>query len=404
MERIGRRSHRKSRAGCSECKARHIKCDEGRPACGNCTISSRYCSFLASHSRLPAAGEGSTSSLSPVFLSRQPDASPSPQRYSPTSSSQEFPLPNIEVVNLTHMELFHHFMHSNLFNLPFPYDDSEKWTASVLIIESALSYPFLMNEVLAFSALHLSHIQPSNACLYRHYAIGLQTHALGIFNGEMIKVNRENCMAILIFTWLLTLHTLVETVESAESADTRSLLDPFVHCMQLHLGVRAVKEEAWHMMLESNMGFMLEAVTGLLECVDPGSHTADLKDYIQNSRTLNNDEKLTCIGALDNIQWFLSLVDGTGKQGPPLATPFLSLISWPARINAEFHRLISERTPEALLVLAYYAIPLHLCRNIWIVGNAGQLLFQSIRLHLPGEWHRWLEWPEEIMERIPVSA
>ncbi|KAI1452123.1 hypothetical protein F4805DRAFT_46477 [Annulohypoxylon moriforme] len=404
MVRIARRSHKKSRAGCSECKGRHIKCDEGRPACGNCTISARRCSFLTPHSNIPTASECSTSSSSPGLFTRQVEASPSPHHCSPTSPNQELPFPNIEIANLIHMELFHHFMHSNLFDLPLPYDEAEKKTSSIKIIDTALSYPFLMNELLAFSALHLSHIRPSNAQLYRHHAIGLQTHALSIFNGEIIKVNRENCMAILTFTWLLTLHKLVETVESAESTDVRNLLDGFVHCMQLHLGVRAVKDEAWHMMLDSNMGFMLKAVSGMLEYVHPGSHTADLKICIQNSKTLNDDEKLTCIQALDKIQWFLGSVDGTEKENTPLVTAFLSLISWPARINDEFHQLISERRPEALLVLSYYAIPLHLCRNIWIVKNAGQLLFHSIRLHLPDEWHKWLDWPEEMMERIPVGA
>ncbi|KAI1212633.1 uncharacterized protein F4807DRAFT_343410 [Annulohypoxylon truncatum] len=403
MVRIARRSHKKSRAGCSVCKSRHIKCDEGRPACGNCKISSRYCSFLTSDSHLPTVSEDSTSSPTPGFPTRQLDASPSPLRYSPPSPSQELPCPNIAVANMVHMELFHHFMYSNLFDLPPPYDDSDKKIAP-LITEVALSYPFLLNEVLAFSALHLSYVQPSNAQLYRHYAIGLQTHALGIFNGEMIEVNRDNCMAILLFSWLLTLHSLIETVDSAGSADIHSLLDRFVHCMQLHLGVRAVKTEAWHMMLESEMGFGLEAITSMMEYANPGSHTADLKSCIQNSKTLNNDEKSTCIRALDNIQWFLSSIDGTEKNGSSLVTAILSLISWPAKINVEFHQLIADRTPEALLALSYYAIPLHLCRESWIVRNAGQLLLQSIRVHLPDEWHRWLDWPEEMMERISAGV
>ena len=40
-----RRSHKKSRNGCSECKKRHIRCDERQPLCTNCEVAERSCSF-----------------------------------------------------------------------------------------------------------------------------------------------------------------------------------------------------------------------------------------------------------------------------------------------------------------------------------------------------------------------
>ncbi|KAM3530077.1 hypothetical protein NHJ13051_001526 [Beauveria bassiana] len=47
-----RRSHRKSRNGCAECKRRHIRCDEHRPVCSNCVSADRACVFP----RPPATG------------------------------------------------------------------------------------------------------------------------------------------------------------------------------------------------------------------------------------------------------------------------------------------------------------------------------------------------------------
>ncbi|KAH6673542.1 hypothetical protein B0J14DRAFT_50692 [Halenospora varia] len=35
---VNRRSHQKSKKGCKTCKARRVKCDEGRPACRNCKV------------------------------------------------------------------------------------------------------------------------------------------------------------------------------------------------------------------------------------------------------------------------------------------------------------------------------------------------------------------------------
>jgi len=46
----------RSKKGCSTCRARHMKCDEGRPTCGGCQKSGRDCSYdeaKVSVNRLP---------------------------------------------------------------------------------------------------------------------------------------------------------------------------------------------------------------------------------------------------------------------------------------------------------------------------------------------------------------
>ncbi|KXJ86057.1 hypothetical protein Micbo1qcDRAFT_168867, partial [Microdochium bolleyi] len=47
------RGHTKSRFGCRECKQRHVKCDESRPSCVNCTTVKRHCSFLTTGTATP---------------------------------------------------------------------------------------------------------------------------------------------------------------------------------------------------------------------------------------------------------------------------------------------------------------------------------------------------------------
>lgn len=301
---------------------------------------------------------------------------------------------------MTHLELFHHSSTSN-FDLTPLTENPDKSISQSMVIETALSYPFLMNEMLAFAALHLAHLKPEKAQFYKHHAFGLQTHALSIFNREMTKVTRENCVAILMFTWFMTLHTLCE---STESPDIPSFLDRFVHYMQLHRGVRAVTGADWEMMLESKMGFVLRESMRLVGHAAPGYHTVEMKQCIQKSETLRDDEKSTCTDGLERIQWFLNKVDGPEEKDPSLVATFLSMIAWPVIIDADFLRLVSERTPEALLVLSYYAIPLHLCRNIWVIGGAGQLLIRSVRMHLDEKWHKWLDWPETMMDNMSSGS
>ena len=40
-----RRSHKKSKRGCSMCKRRHVRCDESVPRCFNCIKGNRVCNY-----------------------------------------------------------------------------------------------------------------------------------------------------------------------------------------------------------------------------------------------------------------------------------------------------------------------------------------------------------------------
>ncbi|KAL3595493.1 hypothetical protein FPOAC2_09829 [Fusarium poae] len=42
-----RKSHARSRTGCSQCKNRRVRCDEQRPVCLNCDTSGLSCNYAA---------------------------------------------------------------------------------------------------------------------------------------------------------------------------------------------------------------------------------------------------------------------------------------------------------------------------------------------------------------------
>lgn len=54
---ITRRTHRKSRAGCSTCKVKRVKCDEKKPTCSRCLRNYTDCNYDANP---PKALESST--------------------------------------------------------------------------------------------------------------------------------------------------------------------------------------------------------------------------------------------------------------------------------------------------------------------------------------------------------
>ncbi|XWW95889.1 hypothetical protein V2A60_003857 [Cordyceps javanica] len=52
-----RRTHRKSRLGCANCKLRGVKCDESKPACSRCTSAGLSCTYSAQAPALKPAYE-----------------------------------------------------------------------------------------------------------------------------------------------------------------------------------------------------------------------------------------------------------------------------------------------------------------------------------------------------------
>jgi hypothetical protein len=59
--------------------------------------------------------------------------------------------------------------------------------------------------------------------------------------------------------------------------------------------------------------------------------------------------------------------------------------------------LLSRRKPEALIILAHYAVLLHRRRRVWLVGNVGWILIQEISKFLGTFWKTWLDWPNEVI-------
>lgn len=73
------------------------------------------------------------------------------------------------------------------------------------IMSAALSSPYTMYQMLALSALHLSHTRTAQSSQYREAATFLQTEALSLFKDSWAaEITAESCVPILLFSSLLT--------------------------------------------------------------------------------------------------------------------------------------------------------------------------------------------------------
>ncbi|KAK0712740.1 hypothetical protein B0T26DRAFT_780384 [Lasiosphaeria miniovina] len=408
-----RRSHTKSRKGCAQCKQRHVKviinaplkCDEGRPLCRLCTLSQRECSF-------------ETEAAGPEYLSVSGASSHEPS-ISPGGGSSPDGLADAaqatlgEALNLDHMELLIHAVCNNkdMFNLG---DGSGGHTNADLAnlhlsLHAGLDAPYLLHAMLAFSARHLAFLHPERAPTYLHRAVALQTRAVSLCNASWAgsgsaAVDESNCVPVLLFATVLGHHVLADTVSSR--------LDGFVahyaRCVDVHRGIYAVALAAWPLLLRSGLGAALAWSSGFTSRPPRGRHTARATELVDAAADLSDAEKAACRAAIQYLQVGFDAMlagedangsDGDDEQGAEerQRARYQMLFLWTMLVPHEFTGLLLAKQPEALVVLAYYALLLHYGRAMWQVGGAGAAIVAMVAEFLGPDWEYWLAYPCEMV-------
>ncbi|KAL7912460.1 hypothetical protein GGI35DRAFT_440290 [Trichoderma velutinum] len=377
-----RSSHRKSRHGCRECKQRHKKCDESSPICLNCSITNRSCSYR--HTR-PSHRPFGTKPAAPLLT---PSPSPSPPAIPSLTqwATQEW---QAQAYSLGHLELLHHFESRGLEEtsmLPLPSSTRR------VMMQCALANPFLMDQVLAISAAHLSTVHQGQRQAFSNKATELQTRALTLFNRSELAISTHNSCAWFLYASLLGLQVMFETFQTN---DFNSFLDQLGTYWPVHRGVHAVIQKTWPTIkniVEEIIGHKdFSGARGLgqrrpQECDDVIS--------LIDECDLEESDKDVCLETIEILQWIFEL----HRISPKTRLQFT--ISWSILVPDRFGEMLRQRIPEALIILSFYAVLLHRLQHFWIFGNSGRFLIQSISAYLGTPWARWLVWPTEQLNVI----
>ncbi|KAJ5941445.1 hypothetical protein N7516_001613 [Penicillium verrucosum] len=361
---MARRTHKKSRNGCIECKHRHIKCDEKRPICSNCISSQRHCGFPD-----PVPTEQPHSVTSEPAISSRAVVSPAV-----TSSPTQEPSNNPEdaPVNMLHVELVHNlssetikpFNHSNT-----PFHD---------IVRYGIGAPYLMNELLSLSSLHLSIMRPGHRDFYRHHSTQLQSYALSSFNSSSSQINDNNYVAVFLFAGILGVHMLCETLVYRDN-DFEGFLDQFV------------QRGRWKLLQQTALKPILDLgarIPSGNEILGPVCHV--LLDHIKG---LGHNDTTTKIykQAIQALQSVITVIDSQAPGSDSLSV----LIAWPILVPREYIDLVAQRRCEALVILAYFGALVNTHKHSWVFCDGGKYLVDSITQYLGPQWEEWLCWPRQ---------
>lgn len=393
-----RKGHKKSRAGCFECKRRHLKCDEVHPVCGKCAFSSRECvyglktatpypplSVRTTPNALAASNTSDDPSMPIISASGNDEESWESFGASdkPTSCAQ---------IDTNYLELFYNFEHETCRTVVRTEAHIDAYRRT--IIRRAFVQPHLMHAILGFSALHAASTWPDRE-KYQHLAAVLQGKALEDFNAvDLQNINESNVTDLLLFQHTTALHVFCDIFSSLD-ANFSDFMDRLVGCIRLLRGLDSVIGPWWEFLSHTELGIILLQSSDSLQKPPPESlNECVILRSMATQADLSSASIDVCLDSISRLQAYFDAENMLDDQAIGSTNV---LFSWLVTASAEYTQLLEERRPEALIILAYYAVLLHRRRRCWAVQDSGQKLLQQIKRYLGRKWEHLLSWPESIV-------
>ncbi|KAI0869280.1 hypothetical protein GGS24DRAFT_167512 [Hypoxylon argillaceum] len=390
---MARRGHTKTRTGCVECKRRHLKCDETRPICRRCTFSARSCVYRTHGG---STGTASRHQASQTIISSASPADPGSPFHSVGDGSASLLRPHALVhslgpsANVDHVELFHHFTTEVYKTILVEDNHTELYHRAV--VERALVSSFLLDEVLAVSACHMSLKRPDRAAYYCDLAAKLQASALTGYWDTLEKIDSTNCLDIFLFSHLLALCIFWETF-SLPGSDLSTLLERLIGCIRLLRGINVVLNSWFDCLVQTALGPIIIQSQKRAASEKPSQDECRGLREMLDQADLSPSSIQTCQASLDSLQTSLDYENAVNFPSASTHQAF----SWLITTTEDFTNLLDLRRPEALIILAHYATLLHRRRGSWVIGNAGHQVLFHIQGYLGKRWDRWLALPYEVI-------
>lgn len=464
-----RRSHHKTRNGCDECRRRHIRCDKGRPACHNCVNGQRSCEFPdALKFKAPKISTPSTSESqqrnglhgSPWTtsdLGASPNKTDSPiHAICPLTASCVTPVLGLQSTrfvdqpalsfSVTDLLVFNHAETDMAHNGIGPPGHLQRVVA--LALRNQTRAPYLLDQILAFAAMHLSvhlppafstdnstpvtQVSPTSSSPFpslltgqsteklRLHSTFLQTRALNAFSrsiqNQEQRQQHEQTLGIrpesniadadaddelrlvrFMFAGLLSLHALAQTFGAlcAHELQFHALIDQCVDCFNLHRGLPVVIGRSMHDFLNT-----AEEVRPMFEALNifampnqaEGTDCDALGEMLKDS-DLSEASLEACRSAQKSLQRSFDLFNILPVHNVPHAAS-----TFATTVPEAYVALLRKRSSEAFVILAYYGALVHRCRRYWAFGDAGALIVKAIAEHLGTYWADVLAWPLHVIE------
>ncbi|EMD87062.1 hypothetical protein COCC4DRAFT_61961 [Bipolaris maydis ATCC 48331] len=356
VKRTTRRSHRKSRAGCKNCKARRIKCDEKKPGCSNCEYRKVRCDFI------------------------QPAASPPGHREASGLSS----IPR--ELSISEIELAYHYTTSTCFTL-------SAWSTGGVfrqnqMAEIGFKNPYVLHLMLAFAAVHLAHYRPHRKEEYAAMADHHYERALVLVTPQIANLNPENSDAILLAEQLICFISWGRGPQPGEylafGRDKKS------DWLVMFRGIRATFSNVQFLQSDSIHASTANGILPSLPALDvPEEYEKQLDSVMELVSVMSKDTP----GYEDDIKAVRILREMYDNRYRNGESEYHVSFGWLYRVTDDFLERLQERGPIPMIIYAHFVVLVRILEQFWYMQGWTHHIMSGIWDLLPREHRAWLEWP-----------
>jgi hypothetical protein len=270
------------------------------------------------------------------------------------------------------------------------------------VVELGIIHPFLMHEILALSALHLSHVRPHKASIYRHASDTHLATALALFQPEIANLSSSNCDACFAFSTTIFTHAWASQHPKKPSAlffpPPAASEDPdvvHVQWVKLHRGSHNIILSLFPMLKVGPLEPLFAPWVGLdpnqsttLPATEEAQLSALPSAWHSEQVALSPEHKMILDQALSKVRRVFSLLVNN-----PQISKLSSVMAWFSMISEDFLKMLEQKIPEALLVVVFYCVALKKAEHMWWVRGKGENLLRTLLAELGPGWERWTAWP-----------
>ncbi|KAF4554375.1 L-arabinose-responsive transcription regulator ARA1-like protein [Elsinoe fawcettii] len=393
-----RKGYKKSRFGCTNCKRRHRRCDEGLPSCMNCMMANDACSYLLPSSIRPPGKRIRSAQATPA-----PDAVPqdsttiSHEAESPSSEPSVSQSTLASRPNLRHLYLLSLYMRDpeHLIGLP-RYGGATRNLD--LVLKYAFRHDWLMAILLAFTALRQTIDEGGNAELYQESMEQLDIGIQG-FTDAMKTISSETISTNFLTSGLVGSHLLCDTFALPHDETPDDFLMRIIRTINVMRGTRALLRDGnWELIKSSDLAPLLD-----LEILMAPNGTDEKTSHFEKLHSLYESSSLDNHAKEDCKEAVVQLLKTYGSDNEDAQIRRLSRVkrarAWPAVVSGTYTELLLYRSPEALIILAHWAVLLHDLESEWPIRGSGDRIVTIIEGILGDSWKEWLIWPREMVNR-----
>ncbi|KAJ5082221.1 hypothetical protein N7532_011264 [Penicillium argentinense] len=375
-----RRSHTKSRKGCLECKRRHVKCDEELPKCTLCKKRKLECSYPPSQSDLdsshgsPSARDGSETGP------RTPGDLPMPAR-------------------MLEMRLMHHYLMSTYHTLA--QDGLSAHHLSMSIPQMATSFPYLLDSLLAMTALHLASLEAENRMTWLDTAVRYQSQACAGLGKILPEISLQHYEPAFVSSVFIMLFAIGFHATSADNGpgdplspvlEVRTLLSGAAMLFNRFNEVGSDGElSGWLCIPETEERLKASKQDGDGVSDDNTEKLLNLHKDIMVSieklkKTIDSEQRVH--QAVYKTTW--ELLNHAIQPWPKIGAQG-GIIAWPLFITDQLLSLLQEGDWLARILFMHWGVAMRLLYNRWYVRDWGRQLVLATLEPMKEPPPKWIE-------------